>query len=77
MTKVHASLNAMNAALGDKPWCSGNHYSLADIALGCVTGYLDFRFPDVNWRDGHRHLARHHDKLVARPSFIDTAPPTT
>ncbi len=75
MKKVHASLGAMNTGLGDKPWCSGNHYSLADIALGCVTGYLDFRFPEVNWRAEHRHLARHHDKLVARQSFIDTAPP--
>ncbi|NBU87980.1 MAG: hypothetical protein EBS16_02015 [Betaproteobacteria bacterium] len=51
------------------------HYSLADIALGCVTGYLDFRFPDVDWRAHHRHLARHHDKLAVRPSFVDTAPP--
>ena len=76
MTKVYASLKAMNAGLGDKPWCCGNHYSLADIALGCVTGYLDFRFPHVSWRDDHRALARHHDKLAARQSFLDTAPPT-
>jgi glutathione S-transferase len=75
MTKIHASLKAMDTALGDKPWCSGNHYSLSDIALGCVTGYLDFRFPDIDWRAGHRHLARHHDKLAARQSFIDTEPP--
>lgn len=75
LKKVHTSLDAMNTAMGEKPWCSGNHYSLADIALGCVTGYLDFRFADIDWRTGHRHLARHHDKLAARPSFIDTAPP--
>ncbi|MFM2186702.1 MAG: hypothetical protein RIR43_1274 [Pseudomonadota bacterium] len=75
MNKVHASLKAMESALGEQPWCCGNHYSLADIAMGCVTGYLDFRFPEVNWRADHRHLARHHDKLAARPSFIDTAPP--
>jgi len=74
-TKVNASIRAMNNALGDKNWCSGNHYSLADIALGCVTGYLDFRFPGIDWRQGHRHLARHHDKLAARSSFIDSAPP--
>jgi glutathione S-transferase len=75
MTKVHASLKAMESALGDKTWCSGNHYSLADIAVGCVTSYLDFRFSELNWRADHRHLARHHDKLAARQSFIDTAPP--
>ena len=75
MKKVQASLAAMESGLGDKPWCSGNHYSLADIAVGCVTGYLDFRFPDVDWRANHRHLARLHDKVAARPSFVDTAPP--
>jgi glutathione S-transferase len=75
MAKVRASLKAMNHALGDKPWCSGTHYSLADIAVGCVTGYLDFRFADLDWRADHRHLARHHDKLVVRQSFIDSAPP--
>jgi glutathione S-transferase len=75
LNKVHLSLNAMNTALGERPWCSGNHHSLADIAVGCVTGYLDFRFSNIDWRAGHRHLALHHDKLAARPSFIDTAPP--
>ena len=75
LTKVHASLKALDSGLGDKPWCCGNHYSLADIALGCVTGYLDFRFPDIDWRAEQGHLARHHDKLAARQSFIDTAPP--
>ena len=77
LVKVHASLKAMNAALGDKPWCSGTHYSLADIAMGCVTGYLDFRFPQIDWRADHPALARHHQKLATRQSFIDSAPPTT
>ena len=73
--KVHASLKAMNAGLGDKPWCSSSHYSLADIALGCALGYLDFRFPQIDWRTPHPKLAQHHKKLSARQSFVDTAPP--
>jgi hypothetical protein len=43
--KVDASLKAMNKGLGDKPYCVGIHLSLADIAVGCALGYLDFRFP--------------------------------
>jgi glutathione S-transferase len=43
--KIHASLEAMSKGLGDKPFCSGIHMSLADIAVGCALGYLDFRFP--------------------------------
>jgi glutathione S-transferase len=75
MHKVHASLSAISKGLGDKPWCSGIHLSLADIAVGCALGYLSFRFPQIDWRDSHENLAKLADKLDARQSFIDTLPP--
>lgn len=74
--KMHASLKAMSLGLGDRNWCTGTHYSLADIATGCALGYLDFRFPDIDWRDTYPNLARLFDKLAQRQSFADTAPPT-
>lgn len=73
--KVHASVKAMGQGLGDRAWCTGNHHSLADIATGCALGYLDFRFPDIDWRGDHPNLARLAEKLAQRPSFADTAPP--
>ena len=73
--KVHASLGAIAKGLGDKPWCSGIHLSLADISVGCALGYLTFRFPQIDWRDMHENLAKLADKLDARQSFIDTLPP--
>jgi glutathione S-transferase len=75
MSRVDAALDAMSRGLGDKPWCTGIHLSLADIAVGCALGYLDYRFPQIAWRDRHANLARLGDKLNARPSFIDTLPP--
>jgi glutathione S-transferase len=75
MTKIDACLGAISTGLADKPWCSGIHLSLADIAVGCALGYLDFRFPAVAWREPHANLARLADKLFARQSFIDTLPP--
>jgi glutathione S-transferase len=74
MAKVHAGLAAMSRGLGDKAWCNGHAYSLADIAVGCALGYLDFRFPQIDWRGPYPMLARHFEKLSARQSFIDTAP---
>lgn len=76
MTKINAGIAAMGHALADKPWCNGHAYSLADIALGCALGYLDFRFKEVDWRSPHPNLARHYEKIAARPSFVDTQPPT-
>jgi glutathione S-transferase len=73
--KVDVSLEAMARGLGDKPFCCEGRYSLADVALGCALGYLDFRFPQIGWRARHPNLARHADKLFARPAFADTAPP--
>jgi glutathione S-transferase len=74
MGKVTAALAAMAAGLGDKPWACEGRYSLADIAIGCALGWIEFRFPDLAWRDAHPSLARHLDKLALRPSFADTVP---
>ena len=75
--KVDAGVAAIGKGLGDKPWCSGTHFSLSDIAVGCALGYLDFRFSHIDWRARHANLTRLFDKLSLRSSFIDTLPPTT
>ena len=72
--KVQASVAAFSRGLADKPYCVGIHLTLADIAVGCALGYLDFRFPDIDWRRDHANLARLQDKLMLRQSFIDTQP---
>ena len=74
LSKVHASVKAMSQGLGEKPFCAGIYLSLADIAVGCALGYLDFRFPEIDWRGPHPNLAKLHEKLMQRPSFIDTKP---
>ena len=75
MSRVGAALISMSQGLGDKPWCTGNHFTLADVAVGCALGYLDFRFAHIDWRAAHPNLLKLHDKLSARQSFIDSGPP--
>jgi glutathione S-transferase len=72
--KIDKALNAMDKGLGDKPFCSGIHMSLSDIAVGCALGYLDFRFPQIDWRTAHPNLHKLFDKLMQRQSFIDCMP---
>jgi glutathione S-transferase len=72
--KAQASLKAMSQGLADKPFCAGIYLSLADIAVGCALGYLDFRFPEIDWRTPHPNLAKLHEKLAQRASFSDTLP---
>ena len=48
--------------------------TLGHIAFACALGYLDFRHPDIAWRDGRETLARWFEGISARPSLVDTAP---
>ncbi len=74
--KISAALKAMDESLGEQAFCMGVNYSLADVAVGCALGYLDFRFPQIEWRNSHANLNRLYAKLAARQSFVDTAPPS-
>ena len=74
MGKVASGLAAMDADLGDKPWCVGNACTLADVALGVCLGWLEFRFPKLDWKEKHANLARAFSKLSERQSFIDPVP---
>lgn len=74
LDKIQQALGAMNKGLGDKPFCSGIHLSLSDIAVGYAVGYLDFRFPHIDWRTPHPNLHKLYDKLSQRQSFADSLP---
>ena len=73
--KITLGIEAMAKGLGDKPFCSGIHLSLSDIAVGCALGWIGFRYPDVDWRGDYANLGKLYDKLMTRASFADTAPP--
>ncbi|MEA3120352.1 MAG: glutathione S-transferase [Paraburkholderia sp.] len=72
--KIEAGLDAMSQRLAGMPWCANNHFSLADVSVGCALGYLSFRMPELDWREKHSNLEKHFVKLSQRQSFIDTAP---
>jgi glutathione S-transferase len=72
--KVKASVKAMSHGLGDKAFCAGIYFSLADIAVGVALGYLDFRFPQIDWRSDNPNLVKLYDKMMQRPSFVETQP---
>lgn len=74
LRKVNDGVKSMSQGLGDKPYCSGIHLSLSDIAVGCALGWLEFRFPEIGWRAEHPNLGKLMDKLMQRPSFADTRP---
>jgi glutathione S-transferase len=74
LKKIDDSLIAMDRALAERSNCVGIHLSLADIAAGVAVGYLDFRFPNIDWRGQHLNLAALYERLSQRQSFKDSLP---
>jgi glutathione S-transferase len=75
-TKVERGLEALNKDLGQNKFCVDETFSLADIALVCVLGYLDLRFGEkVDFDNRYPNLARLNKSLASRPSIAETVPP--
>jgi glutathione S-transferase len=73
--KLQRGLAAIAAEIGDRAWCHGDRYTLADIAVGACLGWVEFRKPGgVDWRGEHPNLGRYYDRLMERPAFAETAP---
>ena len=67
VTDVLARLEPMAPSLGGRG-------DIATITFGCGLGYLDFRFPDLGWRDGRPGLAAWYAAFGDRPSMQATRP---
>ena len=74
--KLKRGLAMIAADIGDKAFCHGERYTLADIAVGCCLGWVNFRKPaGIDVLAEYPNLGRYYDKLMERPAFADTAPP--
>jgi glutathione S-transferase len=47
---------------------------ISHLALGCLLGYIDFRFPDNGWDKRYPHVRAWYAELSRRPSFAKTPP---
>ena len=74
LDKVKRGLAKLNADLTNKKWCANEAFSLADIAIGCMLGYLDLRFKALNLLAEHGNLTKLNAVLVKRNAFKQTMP---
>lgn len=75
--KIDLGLKELADELGEKAWCNGDAYSLADIATGCALAYLDLRHAAIDWRAAYPNLVKLTERLAKRPSFAETVPPAS
>ena len=50
---------------------------IGHLTLGCALGYIDFRFPQLAWREGNARLAAWYAAFAQRPSMQRTLPADT
>jgi glutathione S-transferase len=50
------------------------HFDVAAISVACALGYLDFRHPDLHWREANPKLAAWYAEVSQRPSMLETQP---
>ena len=74
MRKIDGGIAELARVLGEDRFLVRNAFGLADIAAGSALGYLEVRFPELDWRARHPTLGRYLDGLMTRPSFADTIP---
>ena len=56
------------------PTPADSDWSLAEIALACAFGYLDFRLPEIDWRAEAPGLAAWYAKAAQKTVMVETAP---
>jgi len=71
LAKVEASLQEIEAQAGT---LATERPSIGEVTLGCALGYLDFRFPELDWRAAQPGAARWFETFSRLPAMQATAP---
>ena len=54
----------------------GDRVDIGTIAFGCMLGYLDFRFAQLEWRESHPNTAAWFTWFAGRDSMVATKAPS-
>jgi len=72
--KVIEGVAELERFLGGKEWFTVGGFGLAEIATICALDYIDFRYPDFQWRSHAPGLIGLYERLATRSSFASTKP---
>ena len=74
LDKVNAGIAALANHLGSQPYLGGGQPNMADIACACALFWVEFRMPELKWREAHPNLGAWAGRMEARPAFQSTRP---
>ena len=70
LDKIRCALDKLEASTAG----FGARLDIGTITIACALGYLDFRFPELDWRAGRKALAGWFEGFSTRPSVAATVP---
>ena len=73
LAKVKGALAALDQSDGST-FEVGDKLTYNQVVIACLLGYLDLRFPNINWR-AHGKLEAFYNTVKDRPDMVETAPP--
>lgn len=68
--KIFGALDTLEAEAAS--W--SDEFDIGHVGAACALGYLDFRFPEWEWRATHPRLTAWYEKVLQRPSVGQTMP---
>ncbi|WP_395316903.1 glutathione S-transferase [Variovorax sp. UC74_104] len=71
LTKVSACLGTIEAIAPELATASP---TIGEVAIGCGLGYLDFRFPELDWRASHPAATHWYAEFAQLPAMQATLP---
>lgn len=69
--KIRSALEVIER---ESPEFERSPFGIGQITLGCALGYLDYRFAELDWRNGRERAAAWFQDLSQRPSMQLTLP---
>jgi glutathione S-transferase len=74
ISKIESGIAVAARDLGDRKFCHGETLTLGDVSVACALLWLEFRMPEINWREPYANLNAWAERIEARPSFAETRP---
>jgi glutathione S-transferase len=73
--RQHTTMERGLAALESESESFGETPNLGTLATSALLGYLDFRYPELDWHSRCPRLSAWHKAFSTRPSYLSTEPP--
>lgn len=73
---MRSAMSVLNEAAPSMATTDGP-ITIAEVTAGSGLGWIDLRFPDLDWRAENAALATWFEKISERPSFKETVPPAS